>query len=380
MEPSRLLVNALSLSQGGGRTYVRNILRELRADPRGFEVTVLAAAGQLDPQEAEGFEVLDVELPRSRGLVRTLARVGYEQSLLPWRGRRFDLVYCVADLAPAWSPSPTVVALRNLNIYDRRFYDGPRTRTLFRLVRLGLKRARRVVCPSRSAADYIAETVGIPRDRITVIHHGISTEAFRDVAPMDGEQGYLFLPAHLERHKNFEVLFECLQHVSDPGLEVWIAGGEDLDPAWGAELRSRVKAMDLESRVRFLGAVPYGDVLRYYRGAKALVFPSLLESFGHPMLEAMVAGTPVIASDIPSFHEIGEDIALFFDPKDPVALARTVDRLDEEPAQTRERVERGLERAAEFTWSRSVDRLCEVFREALSPGERVGGVAEPRDA
>jgi glycosyltransferase involved in cell wall biosynthesis len=107
------------------------------------------------------------------------------------------------------------------------------------------------------------------------------------------------------------------------------------------------------------------QLLGYYRGAAAFVFPSLLETFGHPLLEAMIAGTPVIASDIPTFHEIAGDIALYFPPLDAKALAARVDAVRADPAATEERVARARARAAGFSWTRSIDALCAVFEQAL---------------
>jgi glycosyltransferase involved in cell wall biosynthesis len=371
MPARRVLVNAISLTQGGGRSYVRNLLRELSGDPRGFEFTVLAAAGQLRPEEASGLEIVEVNLPGRRSVARTLLRVAYEEALLPLRVRDWDLLYCLADLAPAWGLRPSVVALRNLNIYDRRFYDGVRTRMLFRLVRLGLRSAARVVTPTAAAARFIAPRLGVPEARLTVVHHGIAPEAFqKDAQPVASPVPYLFLPANLERHKNFHVAFEALRLLADSSTELWIAGGDELDPPWGAHLRESVQRMGLASRVRFLGPVPYDRMLGYYRGARALVFPSLLETFGHPLLEAMLAGTPVVASDLPAFREVGGDVPLYFRPSDPAALARALERLAAEPEATQERIERGRERAKGFSWKRSVDLLCGVFDDALATAGR----------
>jgi len=362
----RILINALSLTQGGGRSYVRNVLRELGQDARGFDFRVLAAYGQISPEEAAGIPVARVRLPANL-TTRALFRVFYEEALLPLRAAPYDLLYCLADLSPWLCFTPTVVALRNLNIYDRRFYDTPRTRTLFRLTKLGLRRARRIVCPSLAAARLISPEVGVSQQRISIVPHGIATEAFaQGLEPIAHEAPYLFLPAALDRHKNIPVLIQSLLHVSDPRLQVWIAGGDDFDPEHGRQLRSIVESLRLQQRVRFLGAVPYREILRLYRGSEALVFPSLIETFGHPLLEAMLAGTPIIASDIPSFHEIAGDVALYFPPRDPKALARSIDALRREREQTRQRVERGRARAAEFSWKRSVDRLCKVFEEALA--------------
>jgi glycosyltransferase involved in cell wall biosynthesis len=111
--------------------------------------------------------------------------------------------------------------------------------------------------------------------------------------------------------------------------------------------------------------VPYAKLLGYYRGAAAFVFPSLLESFGHPLLEAMIAGAPVIASDIPTFREIARDTALYFPPLDAKALAAQVDAVRADPAATQGRVARARERTRDFTWERSVNGLCTLFERAL---------------
>jgi glycosyltransferase involved in cell wall biosynthesis len=259
-----------------------------------------------------------------------------------------------------------VVALRNLNIYDRRFYDTRRLRVLERLVRSGVRRARRVVFPSNSAAALIRRRLPLRDEQVAVVPHGISLEVFRDAtAPASSGVRYVFLPASLERHKNISVLIQSLRHVADPALEAWIAGGSNADPDCARELRQTAESLGLEHRVRFLGSVPYAEVLAYYRGAVALVFPSLLETFGHPLLEAMASGTPVVAADIPAFREIAGDAALYFPPQDPERLARAIDAVRACPAETLRRVELGRTRAAGFSWKSSVDRLCSVFEDAM---------------
>jgi glycosyltransferase involved in cell wall biosynthesis len=234
-------------------------------------------------------------------------------------------------------------------------------------VRWGLPGTRRVLFPTRAAADLISERIPVPADRVRVVHYGISVEAF--ALEHDGiraEVPYLFLPAAVERHKNIEVIIDALAHVSEAKLELWVAGHSLLDPGHRAVLERRAAVAGVAPRVRFLGPVPYRDVLRYYRGAAAFVFPSFIETFGHPLLEAMVVGTPAVVSDIPAFREIAGDAALYFAPDDPRALARAIDALRADPEATRQRVDRGRERAAQFSWKASVDSLCRVFAEVLA--------------
>lgn len=377
MRRRRVLINALSLARGGGGlSYLVNVVRQLESDLRGFEFTVLSASDDLSGAANGRIEWSKVRLPPLGNAARVPLRVGYEEFGLPIRARRFDLLYCPADLAPAIASTPTVVAVRNLHIYDREFYDDMRLRALERLVQAGVRRARRIVFPTRAAAERISERIEIPADRIAIVPHGVSAEAFTSapaVAADTSPPPYLFLAASLERHKRIEVLIQSLQHVGDPRLEAWIAGTPDLDPAYVAELRQLTEKLGLAARVRFLGAVPYREILSYYRGAFALAFTSRLETFGHPMLEAMLAETPIIASDIPSVREIAGDIALYFAPDDATGLARAADELRRAPAAASERVARGRARAAEFSWKRSVDQLCEVFDRVLAEGRGAGG-------
>src|SRR5262249_33993159 len=160
---------------------------------------------------------------------------------------------------------------------------------------------------------------------------------------------------------------EALVRQGDPELELWIAGSGLVDLGYAAEMRRLCERLGAASRVHFLGGIPYRDMLGYYRGATAFVFPSRIETFGHPLLEAMLAGAPVLASDIPTFREIAADAALYFPQDDPDALVRAIEATRAGADAARERIARGRERAAAFTWSRPVDALCRVFHVPLRP-------------
>ncbi len=359
------------MARGGSRSFVTNLCRELARDSRGLHFTLLVQEDQLEGIDTRGVEVTRVRLPQ--GPLRIVWRVACEELVLPLRALRFDLLFCVADLAPLLAWTPTVVLLRNLNIYDRRWYDDARTRTLARLVRWGLPRARRLVFPSRAAARLISERMPVAQDRTRVVPYGIASEAFAPAgAPRSAEGPYVFLAAAVERHKNIEVLIDGLAFVQDPSLEIRVAGNAVLDPDYKASLERRAAAAGVAQRLHFLGAVPYHDILDHYRGAAAFVFPSFIETFGHPLLEAMLAGVPMVVSDIPAFHEIAGDAALYFPPDDARALARAIDAVQADPEAARRRVEAGRAVAEEFSWERSVDGFCAVFREVLDEGEAAG--------
>jgi glycosyltransferase involved in cell wall biosynthesis len=371
----RILINALSMTAGGGgHSYLVNLLRELDLDSRGFDFTVLTDSEKLGGTESGWIDFARVKLPPPGSAARLPLRVAYEEAVLPGRARRFDLLYCPADLAPAVASTPTVVGLQNLHIYDRQFYNTFRLHLLGHLVRAGVRRARRVVASTLAAAQQISQRIPIAAHQMVVVPHGVSPDSFESdpAAALSAEvqTPYLFFPASIERHKGIDVLIQSLLHAADPELEAWIAGTDALDPGYAAELRSLAERLGLASRVRFLGQVPYRNILHYYRGAVALAFPSHLETFGHPMLEAMLAETPIIAADIPAFREIAGDIALYYAPGDAVGLARAAERVRRERDAAKDRIARGRARVAEFTWNRSMDRLCRVFDEVLAEGRR----------
>lgn len=367
----RILVNALCFTTGGGRTYVVNLLRELTRDARGLSFLWLVADGGPTLPESDDVRVRTVRLPAGRA--RVVSRVLYEELVVPVIARRYDLLYCVGDIASPFSPRPTLVALRNLNIYDSTFYDTPRLRLLNRLARLGIRRAERVLFPSHAAADLIAPRLSLDRARAVVVHHGVSFESFGEGVRQPSTPPSLFLPAALERHKNIEIAIRGLGAVSDRTAELHLAGGSDTDPEYASSLRRLAADLGLADRVKFLGPLPYREVVVRYRRAAALVFPSLLETFGHPLLEAMALGTPAVAADIPAFRELGGEAARFFPATDPRALAAAIDSVLRDPVENARRVRIGLERVQQFSWRNSVDRLCELVREVLSESRPLPG-------
>jgi glycosyltransferase involved in cell wall biosynthesis len=365
MAAKRVLIDALSLGPGGGRSYVTNLLQELDRDQRGLSFTVLGIETAFQGVDGGRIPMSWVRLPQSPRQAQRPARLLYEQLALPFRARAFDLLYCLADVAPLFGRTPVVVLARNLNIYDRRWYDDRRTRTLAMLGQAAMARASRVVFPTRDAADQISALARVPQDRVRIVHYGVSAVDFDEPSRSSSHPPYLFLPAAIEKHKNIATLIRALPLCRDRRLEVWIAGESKLDPGHRRDLEALAANLGIAERVRFLGAVRYQEISRFYREAQALVFPSFIETFGHPLLEAMVMGIPVIASDIPAFREICQETALFFPAESPDALAACVDQLGAQPDAARERVRSARERARAFSWSRSVDALCRVFEEAL---------------
>src|SRR5262249_36207446 len=122
--------------------------------------------------------------------------------------------------------------------------------------------------------------------------------------------------------------------------------------------------------VRFLGYVSRAELPRLYSGATAFVYPSLLEGFGLPVVEAMACGAPVITSNSSALKEVAEDAAVLVDPSDVRAIANAMGRFALEPAERADFSRKGLKRASEFSWQTTARLTLEAYNEAAGSAPR----------
>ena len=250
---------------------------------------------------------------------------------------------------------PPVAAPSAITLHDVQHLDLPhlfsRGERAFRALAYArsARSARVVIVPSAFVRDGAAIRLGLGEEKLRVIHHGIDHTRF---SPSDvPREPFLIYPARPWRHKNHARLYEALALLrrEQPELRLVLTGGghRGLAPD-GVDVRGEVSA---------------GELVRLYRRAAALVFPSLYEGFGLPPLEAMACGCPVACSVAASLPEVCGDAARYFDPDDEQAIAAAVRELLSAPAPW---VERGLARAAGFTWDRSAKAHEAVDRELLA--------------
>jgi alpha-1,3-rhamnosyl/mannosyltransferase len=159
--------------------------------------------------------------------------------------------------------------------------------------------------------------------------------------------------------KNFDVFPEVLARVNERRPLVLAHAGKSY--RWGdAEGSAKVSP-----HLRELGFVPDDDLAALYRSAAALVFPSLYEGFGIPLLEAMAAGCPVVTSDWGAMKEVTAEAAVHVDSRRPEAIAGAVLALLEDPARRQALSEAGRRRAAGFTWDETARRTLAMFHEVV---------------
>jgi glycosyltransferase involved in cell wall biosynthesis len=164
---------------------------------------------------------------------------------------------------------------------------------------------------------------------------------------------FVFYPAQTWPHKNHTGLLEALALLRDrEGLVVpLVSSGKKND--FYAEIERRARELKLEAQLKFVGFVTPLELQALYRTCRAVVFPTLFEGFGMPLVEAFQAGAPVACSNVTSLPEQAGDAALVFDPRDTEEMASAVHRLWTDDALARTLVGRGRERVRAYTWERT---------------------------
>jgi glycosyltransferase involved in cell wall biosynthesis len=259
------------------------------------------------------------------------------------------LVATIHDLA--WAVYPEHFTARGLRFFARGF-------------ELARKDADLVLCSSLATMAQ-CESRGLDKNRLRHVPLGVQAEpvAEKDVVAVKERHGlardYILWTGTVEPRKNLRGLIAAFRALGRSDLDLVLVGpkgwNEDLD-----ELVAPVAA-----RVRPLGFVPSQDLGPLYAGARVFCYPSLLEGFGFPVLEAMGRGTPVITSRGTSTEELGRDVAVLVDPEDHDAIARALTEVLEDEALARKLSEAGTQRASEYTWARTAMLTERAYQEVV---------------
>ena len=360
--PVRVLINALHARSGGGVTYLRNVLPRLGADP-GLEVHLCLHESQLD---AFPDPVAGVRPHAARFRDGFTRRLVWEQTALPLLARRLcaEVTFSPANFGPLLAPAP-VVLLRNavaVGESETRVSKRLYWKALGAMTWVSLLRCRRAIAVSSYARDALTRRLppSVAR-RVEVVYHGVDPN-FSPPPPGQEREDFLLAVSDLYIQKNLHRLLDALAIVRRefPRISLWIAGGA-LDADYARTLRRTVAERDLGGHVRFLGHVPAWELADLYRRCALFVFPSLVETFGNPLVEAMASGAPIVSSDAAVMPEVLGDAALFFDPRDtPVMAERIAAALRD--GDLRRRLGAGARaRARHFSWDETARRTIGVL-------------------
>ncbi len=385
----KVAIDIRRMTEFGVGTYIRNVVRTLaRLDLESRYYLIgspekVAEFGTLPPN----FETIhlagrDDTLRGSIEFRAIVKRLGCDVAHIPhlfWIPRALSCPY--------------VLTVHDLleHMYGSRNASSARRNLHYYLTRRVLQNAARVIAVSQFTRNEIEKLLAIADDRIEVVYNAIderflsghATAADRELIAQRYLVNYPFIlyAGAIRPHKNVVRIIEAFSALKSelqkegqfPDLKL-IVIGDDLSSH--PRLRRTVVRGCVQNDVRFLGFVPI-EVLRiFYDVAKIFVFPSLYEGFGLPPLEAMAHGTPVVTSNTSSLPEVAGNAALLVNPENVFEIRRGLQRVLLDAALRERMKQRGYEQAQKFSWTTSVSRILEIYREVAGAGKAHGAAAD----
>jgi len=362
---------------GGHEFYVRNLLQAMLRLDAGHFFSIITAPWnhrEIDLGKGSYRKICIEEKPSHWSIVRHLrAKLG----LGHWDMYRcalesdVDLWFCpMMDLQPRNIDIPSVVTIADIqHEFYPQFFSPEELRHRELTLKPSCQLATAVIAVSEHCRQSLIERYQLDADKVHRIYEAASPgctpdsarEAWSRVAKEYGlEKGYILYPANTWPHKNHELLFMALHLLKKRGVSpTLILTGAHIAPSAG--LKELVKQLDLQDQVRHLGYVEQNIFPGLYHGAACLVFPSLYEGFGIPLVEAMAFGCAVACGSVCSIPEVVGEAALFYDPRKPDSIADALERMLKDEDLRSQLVGKGLLQAAAFSWENAAKQTLALF-------------------
>lgn len=360
-----VLINGLHAKSGGGVTYLQNILGELVQDQR-LELHLLLHEDQY-PLFGEPPEGVRLHLMQFRtGFWRLLL---WEQMALPILAREMmaTVTFSPANYGPFAAPHPVIMLRNSLAVVQRekRFSKRVYWTMLAMATALSLLTCRRAIAVSEYARRSLS--FGLPEwtiKRVQVIPHGVS-HRFTPDPSTPREPCTLLAVCDIYVQKNLHTLIQAVAdlRIEHPHIRVRVAG-RIIDPNYHTELIDQIARLGLEDTVEFLGSCTPDQLIDLYRRCTLFVFPSTIETFGNPLVEAMACGTPIASSNTSAMPEVAGDAARLFNPLDAKEMAGVISGLLSDPVAREKLAQQALQRSQLYSWRQTAIATADVFVDA----------------
>jgi glycosyltransferase involved in cell wall biosynthesis len=374
-------ITPLCVPQSGVGTYTANVLSQLRS--LGEELIPLYHRPPLDGHNFTasngGFSAMQ------RAMYKRLNKTVWMQCVLPFQLSRLGLSvgHFTNSVAPLFSPCPTVVTIHDMTLWMfPKYHYGMRLLSMRPFIPLTARRAGAIIAVSRTTKEDIVRILGVPAEKVHVIHEAPAA-SFRPIERASARQllgskwaapeRFVLYVGTIEPRKNLVRLLEAFAQLWQGGAmqhRLVLVGQR----GWKEEpVFQSIERLGLQDAVLFLGYVPHEILVALYNLADALIFPSLYEGFGLPVVEAMACGTPVITSRNGSLAEVSGEAAEFIEPTSVESIATALRDLLNDPARREELRQCGLAHAAQYSWESTAKQTQALYQQVFHLGGRTNG-------
>jgi glycosyltransferase involved in cell wall biosynthesis len=377
------LIAYLPGSMGGMETYCRNLLSSLQKVDLGNRYSVLCDSHYKHEilLQNPNFQIISCNFSKPsfrwflRGLIRNTVKIDI---LTPFiNGLEVDVLHHpFSFLNPLHAKIPSVLTFHDMqHEFYPEYFSAFEMKTRRELYRPSPGLATRVIAISEHAKSCLVDRYGIQPGKIDVIYNGFNP-SYRILDNPDGlqqirlkydlDRPFMYYPAATWPHKNHRKLFAALKIMKDlHRFDGQLVLSGIVKQAHG-EILTEIQRLNLEKEVRVLGFLPEADLPWLFNSARLLVFPSLFEGFGIPLVEAMACGCPIVCSNVTSIPEVVGDAGVFFDPSIAEDIAEKIWMLWTDDAMRQEMAKIGLRRAKMFNWEETAKKTVEVYEKAVA--------------
>ena len=372
----------------GSGQYTRRLAEHLATIAPDLEIVLVAPESRIPDPPSDLPRVAPIpnlrfQLTTShRQLPAALGKVWFEQAVFPRTCRRLeaDVAHVPYWAEPLYSSLPTVVTIHDLiPLLLREYRGGPLVRLYTVLVGQAAHSAALALTDSESSRRDIVTHLGLPVERVRVVHLAAGESYAPAPAPADGEirahyglpERYILYLGGFDARKNVVTVLRTYRWagpVIGDECPLIIAGRlpeRDTEFAPDPRCLAREQGLD-EGTTRFIGFVDEAHKPALYRGAAAFIFPSRYEGFGLPALEALACGTPVVGSNVSSLPEVVGDAGVLLPPDDAEGMAGALIQLATDESFRAELSRRALAQAARFSWERTARETLAAYRDAMT--------------
>lgn len=370
--------------------------RVFRSSKHGMDIVVLETIRHLQQIDRENQYVIFVNEGPDKGCLKEtenfkIVEFGapypiWEQVKLPKMVRKYgcDILHCTSNTAPISCPVPLLVTVHDIIYFEsnplfvRNYSMYQRFGNLYRrfVVKRNLKRAEKIITVSRFEKECFIEKFPWIASKLYVVYNGVGKHFFVEEGAESGfktswkiNKPYILFLGNTAGKKNTQRVIQafgklCVESNLPHELVV-----TDFDQGMGDKLLSKLGLENCSTRINFLDYVPNEQMPVLMSAADLFLYPSLRESFGIPILEAMAAQTPVITSEVSAMPETAGNAALLVDPFKVDAITDAMLQVLNKAEVRQEMLEKGRLRAQEFTWQKSAEQVLGVYKEMLRPSE-----------
>lgn len=351
----RIGIDARKMGDGGIGRYLENLLTQLLRINNEHHYVLFVTPDETALCNSDRVTCV-VEPAQKYSLTEhfSLARKAEAQKL--------DIFHAPHYTLPLTLKIPAVVTIHDI-IHLQDPHTGIAAKAYARfMIGAAAKKAKRIITVSHTSKKELLNLLHLPAKKIVVTHNGggdfgpmAKSDREKKLNPLAISPGYLLFVGSDRPHKNVTALIEVLKRLPDDQRAVVVG-----------RMRQKSSFAPFGKRVTFVNQVEKETMQALYCGAAALLFPSWLEGFGLPPLEAMACGTPVVASNRSSIPEVCGDAALLCDPDDYDSMVAALQKIASDHHFHDDLVTKGFARAKEFSWEQTAEETLAVY-EALAP-------------